>query len=168
MQFKLLILFVIQLLLVSNLWAKNLGAHTHGVVSLDMATEKNELLVMLNSPAESFLGFEYRPKTKLEKEKIKAAKDDWNKKILSFLGAKNLSDCKILNSSWKQEFGSKNHSSIIAESNIKCKKSLKGRSLKVSFKERYANIKKINLQLIREDGSVKSETYKKATFTVDL
>ena len=40
------------------------SSHVHGLVRLKMY-EKNELLIMLSSPAE-VLGFEYRAKTKKE------------------------------------------------------------------------------------------------------
>ena len=50
---------------------KNLSAHVHGSVHLDIATDKNQLLVMLKSPSESFLGFEYKAKSKKEKALVK-------------------------------------------------------------------------------------------------
>ena len=46
------------------------GAHVHGQAKLDMAVDQNQLLVMVQAPAESFLGFEYQPKTDAEKKKV--------------------------------------------------------------------------------------------------
>jgi len=55
----------------TNAFSKNLGAHVHGHVSIDMAVDKNELLVMLNSPADNFLGFEYKAKSEKEKKSLR-------------------------------------------------------------------------------------------------
>lgn len=141
--------------------AKNLGSHVHGSVHFDIATDKNQILVMLKSPAESFLGFEYRAKTKDEKMFVSKVKKDWKENLMTYLGKKNLSDCKISKSSWKQTFQGKLHSSISAESYIDCKNPVKGRVLNVSFNSSYPNIRSIHLQLLREDGSVLKKEYQK-------
>ena len=164
---KILIL-ALQSLLSLNLWAQNLQAHVHGSVRLDMATDKDQLLVMLNSPAESFLGFEYPAKTESEKARVKKVKQQWESDIFSYLGVQALKDCKITKASWKQEFSGKSHSRIVADSYIRCESSLEKRSLEVSFKKAHNRIKKINVQLIREDGSVLNKEYAKETFAVKL
>jgi hypothetical protein len=139
--------------------AENLSAHVHGSVHLDMATNKKQLLVMLKSPSESFVGFESKAKTKKEKAKIKKAKSKWTKNLLTYLG-KNLSDCKITSSTWKQKFEGKAHSSILAEAYIDCEKKVAGRELNINFSSSYPNIKTIHTQLLRENGSVINKKYK--------
>ena len=118
MKKMLISLLLLQILSHPNLWAKSLGPHVHGSVHLDMATDKKQLLVMLKSPAESFLDFEYRPKTRKEKKLQEKVKSQWNQKLLNYLGPQTLKDCKITKSNWKQEFNGQTHSSIIAESYI--------------------------------------------------
>ena len=83
---KLLILFFLGIVFSAS--AKNLSSHVHGLVRLEIAYEKNELLIMLSSPAESFLGFEYKAKTKKELELLTQVKKEWKKTSLSFLERK--------------------------------------------------------------------------------
>ena len=161
-------LLILQSLLSLNLLAKNLPAHVHGSVQLDIATDKNQLLVVLNSPAESFLGFEYPAKTLLEKDLVEKIEHQWKSEIFNYLGARTLKDCKITRASWKQRFSGKNHSSILAETYIQCKNPLKKRSLQISFKKNYKRIKAIKLQLMREDGSVLNKEYTEETFSIKL
>ena len=102
---KLLFSFLsISIICTTSNFAKNLDAHVHGVVRLDIATDKNELLIMLKSPSESILGFEYKAKTKEEINLVGRAKEQWNKNILSLFGKKSLKDCEISKTSWEQSF----------------------------------------------------------------
>lgn len=159
---------ILSLLFTSQLYAKNLEAHVHGSVHLDIASEKNELLIMLKSPSESFLGFEHKAKTKEEISKLNSVKTQWSKELINFIGPNVLKDCKISKSNWVQKFSGKNHSSIEAESYISCSKPLRGRTLEVSLKKQFKNIQKIHLQLIRDDGSVVSNKQTKETFKIKL
>ena len=159
---------LVQGLVLPNSWAKNLDAHVHGSVKLDIASDKNQLLVMMKSPSESFLGFEYEAKNKEDKALVEKVRNEWKIELIKYLGAQALNDCKITKSSWKQEFSGKRHSSIIAESYIQCDEKLSGRLLQVSFKKSYNNIHEVHLQLIREDGSVVSKEYKEDTFIIKI
>lgn len=42
-------------------------AHVHGLARLDVAIESNKLTLQLNSPLDSFLGFEHSPRTDAQK-----------------------------------------------------------------------------------------------------
>ena len=159
---------IINIFFSSSALGKNLDAHIHGIINLDMAVDKNELLVMIKSPSESFLGFEYKARTKEDISKVSKVKSDWKNNLFKFLGENSLSDCKVTKSSWNQIFKGENHSSILAESYILCTKSLAGRLLQVSFKKSYTNIREINFQLIREDGSFVNEKKKEEVFNILL
>jgi len=154
------------LFIASNVCA--LDAHVHGSVNLDIATDGNELLIMLKTPAESFLGFEYKAKSKSEMALVKKVKNQWKTGLIELIGGKALKDCKITKSSWEQVFNGKNHSSIVAESYIKCQKSVSNRTLQVSLKKEYSHIRKINIQLIRENGSVLNKKFSQAIFQITL
>lgn len=147
---------------------KTLSKHVHGEVSLDLAVDGKELLILLKSPAESFLGFEYKAKTKAEKEKVSQLKKDWKENLSKILGLEAIKGCKTTSSKWEQKFESKSHSSIVAESYFKCKENLEGKNLKISFKDKYKNIKKIHIQLIRENGSVLSKEFKDKIIKINL
>ena len=148
-------------------FAKNLTAHTHGSVHLDLATEKNRILVFLKSPSDSFLGFEYKAKTKREKMIVSKAKKEWTDNLLSYLDSTVLQDCKITKSKWEQKFEGKRHSNIVAEAYIDCQNKLVGRVLNINFHERYKKIKTIRLKLIRENGTVANKKSRSA-FKVKL
>lgn len=168
MKVSLLIIFTFVLCCSSNVWSKSLGAHVHGLVNLDVAIDKHQMLVMLKTPSESFLGFEYKAKTTKEKALVEQVKRDWNKNLLHYLGKTSLKDCKISSSDWTQKFNGKFHSNIIAESYIDCVKPLKDRSISISFKSKYKSIQSIDLQLLREDGSVINKTYNNKVIKIKL
>lgn len=151
---------ILSLLLTQSVFAsKNLSAHVHGSVNLDIATDKKQLLVMVISPAESFLGFEYKAKTTEEKKIAQKAKNDWSNNIISYLGKDALKDCSIGSSKWEQHFEGKSHSRIEAEAVINCKELLSNRSLKIKLKSNYPRIKLIKLQLLRDNGSVENKQF---------
>ena len=49
---------------------KSLKSHVNGHVKLSVAVDKKQVFVELEGPAESFLGFEHKPKTAKEKANI--------------------------------------------------------------------------------------------------
>jgi hypothetical protein len=139
---------------------KSLSAHVHGRVYLDIASDKKELLVILKSSSESLLGFEYNARSQREKAILEKVKKEWSQNLLLYLGANELSDCKISNSKWKQHFESKVHSNIEAEAYIDCNNILAGRTLQIAFLSKYKKINVLYLQLLREDGSILSKKFK--------
>ncbi len=48
-------------------------AHTHGVVELDLAIERNTVTIELEAPLESLVGFERAPRTDAEKQRVQQA-----------------------------------------------------------------------------------------------
>ena len=148
--------------------AKSLDAHVHGIVHLDIASEKNELLVMLKTPSESLLGFEYKPKTEEEKKKLTSAKTLWNEDLIKLLGKKALGDCKISKVNGTKGFPES--ITVVLKPNhiLIAQNQFSGRVLEVNFKRYYTNIQKINLQLIREDGTVDSRKISKESFNLKL
>jgi hypothetical protein len=140
MKKQILLLWTLLICSSLNLYAKSLGAHVHGLVNLDIAIDKKQMLVMLKTPSESFFGFEYKAKTTKEKLLVKQVKVDWTKNLLNYLGKDNLQDCKISSSEWVQKFNGKYHSNIIAEAYINCTNPLKSRSLSISFKQNYNDV----------------------------
>jgi hypothetical protein len=158
---KIAIVFLIFFSPKLTLAKKNLSAHVHGVVSLDVASDKKQLLVMLNTPSESFLGFEYKARTKAEKDVVLQVKNEWIMGLISYLGTDVLKDCKVSKSKWEQHFESKVHSRIEAEAYIDCNNILAGRTLSITFSSKHKSINVIHLQLLRENGTVLSKKFNK-------
>jgi len=125
---------------------KGLGAHEHGAIKLEIAVEGKSIEVDLDGPAESFIGFEYAPKTDKEKKAFKDAEALWTKDLLTklFVLDKKLG-CTSSEVSFKQEMdedhnkGAKKesgtHSDIEAEAKIVCAPDLKGQKLTVAEKK---------------------------------
>lgn len=51
---------------------ESLSAHEHGVGSLNLVVDGNDVSIELDSPAENLLGFEYLPTSDADKAKVKA------------------------------------------------------------------------------------------------
>lgn len=148
--------------------ANALDAHVHGVVYLDIATDKNQILIMVKSPADSFLGFEHRPKTKAQEELILKIKKQWNSNLLNYLGSDKLEDCSVSESTWKHTFSGKNHSNINAQAYISCKKPLINRVLRISLFEKYKNIHQVELQVLKDNGKIIKDKKHNKAFSIEL
>lgn len=146
----------------------SLPSHSHGSVHLDIGVEGKQFLVMLKSPAESFLGFEYSPKSEKEKQALQELKMSWNKNLLLLIEAIDFNDCKISNSKIEQDVESEGHSDISAEAIIICEKDVSGRSLSVELKKSYKRINTIFVQLIRADGTALNQKFDQSSFTLKL
>lgn len=56
----------------------SLAAHEHGVGSLNLVIDGDEVSIELDSPADNLLGFEYLPTTDADKAKVKALRTQLN------------------------------------------------------------------------------------------
>jgi hypothetical protein len=143
-----------------------LGAHEHGAIKLGVAVENNSLDIDLNGPTESFINFEYLPKTDTEKKMFNDVKNLWEKNLFSIITPDKGLRCKIIESSFKQIIDEKEtkeeqakikdpkkkeegvHSDVEAKARVICAKDLAGRSLVISLKKVFKNIKKLNVEII--------------------
>jgi hypothetical protein len=138
---------------------KSKGAHVHGTIKIEMAVEGKTIDLSIDGPAESFVGFEYTPKTASEKKAWSNAETTWNKDLLTkiFRLDKSLG-CKITSATFKQEMDEEEnkdakkeagvHSDINADAKITCNKELLGQNLMVALKKNFPKIKKLAVELI--------------------
>lgn len=149
-----------------------LGAHEHGTIKLGMAVEKNVADIDLDGPTESFISFEYLPKTAKEKKIFNDAKDLWEKKVLTLVSFDKKLGCKITESSFKQVIDEKEtaeeqakikdskkkaegvHSDIEAKAKITCNGDIAGTDVQISLRKQFKNIKKLTVEVI--SGETKS------------
>lgn len=149
-----------------------LGAHEHGAIKLGMAVEQNVVDIELDGPTESFISFEYLPKTAKEKKIFSDVKDLWEKQLFTLITLDKKLDCKITEASFKQVIDEKEtaaeqakikdpkkkeagvHSDVEAKAKITCAKNVSGSLVTVSLKKHFKNIKKLNVELI--SGEAKS------------
>lgn len=176
---------VLSLLLLSNIaladkhqHGKSQDAHVHGALKVEMAVEGKTLEIDIDGPAESFIGFEYLPKTDKEKKTFSDAQALWTKDLLGKLFVLDAKlGCKITESSFKQEVEDHNdhknhkkeagvHSDIEAEAKITCDGDLKGQNLAVNLKQHFSHIKKLVVDLVGTE--IKSIEIKQASQTIKL
>ncbi len=153
----------------------SLGAHEHGVASLNVALDGQTLELQIDSPAMNFVGFEHAAKSDADKAKVAAAKAELEKPIELFGLAAGA--CQVT----KQELDSPlfgdhdhhedeahehehadehehEHSDIEASYELSCKQAdaLKELDLSELFK-RFPATHKVNVQLIGPSGQQGAE-----------
>lgn len=143
----------------------SLGAHEHGVASLNAVLDGNLLELQLESPAMNLVGFEHAAKSDADKAKAAAAKRELEQPISLF--ALNSGDCKATQVELESPlFGDADHdhdhdhhdhegehSDIHAHYRFECAKAneLKQLDLAELFK-RFPATEKIQVQLIGPNG----------------
>lgn len=174
---------VVSLILLTKINAfameKNLSAHEHGSVKLAIAVEGNSVDFELDGPTESFINFEYLPKSPKEKEIFQNTKNLWNVKFLELISFDKNLNCKLSESSFNQVIDEKEtaeeqakikdpkkkeqgvHSDILAKAKVICAKSVIGSEVKISLKKNFKNIKKLMAEILSKDTKsieIKSES----------
>jgi hypothetical protein len=137
----------------------SLDAHVHGAISLDIAVDKGEVLIMVKSPAASFLGFEYKAKTKAEKEKVKKVKDFFTKTPQKIFEGDSLKSCSVTSSDWKQSFHGKSHSSVYSEIYLKCGEKISGAKVKLALFKVFPLIESIQIQVMSEKMNISKKIH---------
>ena len=145
---------------------KSLGAHEHGTIRLGMAVEKNVVDIDLDGPTESFISFEYLPKTEKEKKIFSDVKNLWEKQFLTLVTFDKKLNCKISESSFKQVIDEKEtkeeqakikdpkkkeagvHSDVEAKAKITCASDIAGTNVQISLRRQFKNIKKLTAEII--------------------
>jgi hypothetical protein len=143
-----------------------LGAHEHGSIKLEMAVEKNIIELNIDGPTESFMSFEYLPKSAKEKKIFEELKTLWEKKLFTLITFDSKLNCKIAEATLKQVIDEKEtkeeqakikdpkkkeqgvHSDIEAKAKISCKNNLAGSNVEVSLKKYFKNIKKLTAEIV--------------------
>jgi hypothetical protein len=148
---------------------KSLGAHEHGSIKLGMAVEKNVVDIDLDGPTESFISFEYLPKTAKEKKIFNDVKELWEKKLFTLVTFDKKLDCKITEASFKQVIDEKEtaeeqakikdpkkkeegvHSDVEAKAKVTCAKDIAGTEVAISLRKQFKNIKKLTAEVISNE-----------------
>ncbi len=161
---------VLTALLMSNIaladhHGKSTEAHVHGTIKIEMAVEGKTIDIDIDGPAESFVGFEYAPKSAAEKKSWSDAENLWKKDLITklFVLDKSLG-CKISEASFKQEMEDHHdakeskdkkesgvHSDIEAEGKITCAKDMAGQNMVVAIKKHFPKIHKLAVELVSKE-----------------
>lgn len=142
----------------ANAGERALHAHEHGAIKFGMAIENNIIEIDMDGPAESFLGFEYAPKTEKEKKILSDLKLQWSKNLDLFIGFDKKLGCKVTEASFEQiiENAGDSHSAIEATAKLSCIQKANGSNMTVSLKKMFKNIKKLSIEILgTETKSIK-------------
>jgi hypothetical protein len=131
-----------------------------------MAVEKNIIEIDIDGPAESFLGFEYLPKTAKEKKLFSDLETKWTKHLETLITFDKKLDCKVNEASFKQVIDEKEtaeeqaklkntkkkesgiHSDVEAKAKLTCSSDLNGSEVTISMKKTFKNIKKLSVEIL--------------------
>jgi len=133
-------------------------SHVHGRVDLRLHVVENEIIVVLESSADTFLGFENHPSTQKEKDKVSSVFKFWKKEIFGLYKLNFDKGCHIKEAKIEQLFSSKNHSTIRAQALITCLKSLVGKRFSVDLSHLVSSDYDIHINLL--DGRGKGHSKK--------
>lgn len=127
----------------------NLDSHTHGHVKLLIAIEKNIVDILMEGSADSFIGFEHRPKTKDEVKTYSSFYDGWtktNEKIFIFPKEFN---CKTrgATASWKGEKSSK-HKNLEMAAKYLCEPAIENTNLTIKLAPHFSKVKNFEIDVL--------------------
>jgi len=142
-------LFLLSSFAIADSQKHALHAHSHGSAKLSIALESaNHLEIEMEVSGADTVGFEHKPKTDSEKQKIATFKADLQKNLLSLLGLEET--CKLLELKIDIEYENENHSDWDVDAKIHCEKPLNGHKVKMNFAKLFKGLKELNISYISE------------------
>lgn len=158
---------------------KGHGAHEHGVVQLQIASEGTKLSIILQSPSESLYGFEHEARTETEKKAQNSALTILKNKFSELIVLDTSLQCKWSNlkvevvdeDEEEDEHDHENHKThknkhhgehreIRGEWTADCKKSLSGSSAIFKFSTHFARIQKMKVDVLSDQRQSHQELKK--------
>jgi hypothetical protein len=142
---------LLSLVLISNfaLAKKNLHSHEHGHVELSIAYDKNIAEIELETPADSFFGFEHAPKNDKEKTIVENAKKSWTNLLSEIVIFPKESNCLVSEIEFKHVLQEKeSHSEVEASAKVTCEKEIAGTKIDILFIGKFPQAKKLKLEVV--------------------
>jgi len=164
---KLCLILILSFLQTALLAKANLHSHEHGNLKLEIAVEKDTLVLMIDGPADSILGFEHQPKTAKEKKIYYEAQSLWKNKYASLFIVDEKISCQAVTNEFDlvTEEGSK-HAEIEAKLELKCSKNLMGEKIKIALIKNFKKIERLSVELVGSQS--KKIVEKKSEFELAL
>lgn len=170
---------------------KHLGAHEHGHITVEMAIDGKQVGLELRGPAESFIGFEHKAKTKAEKKKLNDAEELLKKKASSlFVFAPELKCvAKNNNVEWQYDEGDHDddhkehkdhkdhkkeekhhatHAELKASYQFECGAAIAKTKLKLAVKKNFSKVQEIQIAVLPSNGAAFAITSKENEVTIDI
>lgn len=151
-----------------SIYAKKQHAHSHGSLDMDIALEGNELLIIMNSPAQSILGFEKKVETEKEKKIVFNIQNTWQKEFTKFISFPGIEKCEGKNITWELKGSGGKHMEVKSELTISCTEPIKG-ALKVEPKKYSEHIEELKYDYLGPNGkSKRGKSHHGKAFSIDL
>ena len=161
----------------------NLGVHVHGLASIRLAIEKNNVVMELQSPSINFLGFERQPKKKSEIDHINRVESMLESaQIYKFIG----SNCNLIKSNFELQTVSSHklpteshghdhetddvensHREIMVYHQFICGNTKTLKALDVFLFDEFPQVEKINAEWVSESKQGKTSLTRK-NFKINL
>lgn len=140
--------------------AQKQHAHVHGSVNVDVALEGSSLLLMINSPAQSILGFEKKIETNAEKDAVNKVQKKWNEGLSQFVSFASIKSCKETDKKWELKGTDSKHSEVTAEVVFECPSAITG-DLVINLEKYSEFIEEAKFSFLGGNGEAKSGQVKK-------
>ena len=143
-------------------------AHEHGHAQLSVIVEKNELLIMLETPALNVFGFEHKPENDKQHKTVDLAVKDL-KNFAPLLTVDASAKCRLVKSEVKQPFDEEEHeheesahSDVDVEVAFSCENSTKLTTMDfTAFFKRFPLFEELEVQAIINGQQMAAELSKK-------
>ncbi len=129
---------------------KSVKAHAHGVSTWSLAFDGKTGKLMVDTPAESILGFEYEPKKKKDVLKVSANLQKFEQAIPKMIVIPDEYSCVWTKKTLEviREENNKNHCEVEAEFEINCQKILEGAEIKFYIQKYFPKFHSVNAEIL--------------------
>lgn len=130
------------------------GAHVHGEAKLTIAMDgKKSLDIVLESPADSILGFEHDAKSAKDKKTQKEVFEKLVAKAGQWLASDKLVACKAINAKpeIEKEEGEE-HSEVHFSYRLECSEEITANKIEVGFFKEFKKLKKLKVAVLKESS----------------
>lgn len=164
---KVIVVSTVWLALAAPLAAQTHHHHDHGVIRLDVAAEGQTINVFLESPLDSFVGFERAPRTEVEKKRAADALAalrsgsllEPNREAQCTLGSTEVK-APVLEGQAREKNG---HADLEATYVFNCNQPDKLTAINTRFFEKFKHTKKVEAQVVGPKGQNKASLNKNNT-----
>lgn len=127
----------------------NLEAHVHGQVKLLIAVEKNIVDILMEGSADSFVGFEHRPKTKAEVAAYSKFYDAWTKSNHTIFQFPKEFNCKVkgATTAWKGK-KTDQHKNLVLSAKYLCQPAIEKAELQLHLKPHFSRVNQFEIDVL--------------------
>lgn len=139
-----------------------LGAHQHGVVQLDIAVDANRITIQLSSPLDNLLGFEHAPRNNAERGRVASMLAALRGTLFAIdpagscrAGAVQLNSAALQLGQPDPSEQQAGHADLDASFEFECSTAARASFVDAALFERFAGIRRIDVQLATPRGQRK-------------